>query len=90
MSNGDDPAKSLLARLRALLGRRSRALAVGVFLLGGALSGMPIRPEEIEEQMRSMSEAKIVLILGSEQQPPADPPCEGGSCLADGPEQRGV
>lgn len=87
MSYCDDSAKSFLARLRGLFGRRSRALCVGVFLLGGALSGMPIRPEEIEEHMRSMCKAKIVQLLEQEQQPPGDPLGEGEGRLTVGPEQ---
>jgi hypothetical protein len=74
MSHSDKSAMPFLARLRGLFGRRSRALAVGVFLMGGALSGMPIRPEEIEEHMRSMSKAKIVQLLELEQEPPGDLP----------------
>jgi hypothetical protein len=72
MSSCDDCARSFFARLRALFGRRSRALAVGVFLL---LSPIPIRPEEIEEHMHCMSKARMVQILERDQQPPGDPPC---------------
>jgi hypothetical protein len=88
MSSCDDSARSVLARLRGLFGRRSRTLAVGVFLLGGALSGTPIRPEEIEEHMRSMSKAKIVQVLEREQQPPGDPPKEGETGLPSRLEQQ--
>jgi len=73
MSSCDDCVKSFLARLRGLVGRRSRALAVRVFLL---LSGMPIRPEEVEEHMQCMSKARIVQTLEREQQRPGDPACE--------------
>lgn len=69
MSSCHVPAKSLLARLQGLFGRRSRALAAGVFLLF-----MPIPPEEIEKHIRSMSNAEIVQILERKQQPPGDPP----------------
>ena len=81
MSYSDISAKTFLARLRGLLGCRSRALAVGVFLLGGALTGMPIRPGEIEEHMRSMSKAKILQLLEHEQEPSGDPPEESGRRL---------
>jgi hypothetical protein len=84
MSHSDKSAIPFLARLRGLFGRRSRALALGVFLMGGALSGMPIRPEEIEEHMRSMSKAKIVQLLEHEQEPPGDLPEEGGRRLTIG------
>lgn len=72
----DDSAKFFLVRLRGLFGRRSRTLTASVFLLGGTLSGMPIRPEDIEEHMHSMSKAKIVQVLERKQQPPGDPPAE--------------
>ncbi len=77
MSCCDRPRRSLLARFRGLLGNRSRALCIGAFLIGGALGGMPIRPEEIEEHMRSMSKAKIVQLLENEQ-PSGDPPNREG------------
>lgn len=67
MSDCDRSERSLPARFRGLLGQRSRALCIGVFLIGGALGGMPIRPEEIEEHMRIMSQAKLVQILENEQ-----------------------
>lgn len=81
MSYSDESAKSFLARLRGLFGRRSRAMAVGVLLLGGALGGVPIRPEEIEEHMRSMSKAKIVQLLEHAQEPSGDPPAEGDDLM---------
>jgi hypothetical protein len=37
---------------------------------------MPIRPEEIEEHMRSISKARIVQVLENKQLPPGDPPGE--------------
>lgn len=73
MSDFDRSGRSLLARFRGLLGQRSRALCIGVFLIGGAFGGMPIRPEEIEEHMRMMSQAKQVQILENEQAS-GDPP----------------
>lgn len=77
MLSDRDDGKSLTARFRGLFGHRTRALCLGACLLGGALSGIPIRPEEIEEHMRSMSRAKIVQVLEHEQQRPSDPPGEG-------------
>ena len=76
MSVSNGSGKSFLARFRGLLGHRSRALCIGVFLIGGALGGMPIRPEEIEEHMRSMSRAKIVQVLENEQQRSSGLPSE--------------
>ena len=68
--------KSLTTRFRGLLGQRSRTLCVGVFLLGGLLSGTPIPPEQIEEHMRSMSMAKMVQVLEDGQQRPGDVPLD--------------
>jgi hypothetical protein len=78
-------AKSLLARLRGPFGRRSRALAAGILLL---LMPMAIPPEEIEEHIRSMSNAEIVQILERKQQPPGDPPGEDELGLPRGLEQQ--
>ncbi len=66
-------AASYAVRLRGLFGRRSRALALGVFLL---LSPVPIRPEEVKEHMQCMSKARMVQVIEREQQPPGDPPCD--------------
>ncbi|MBV8896879.1 MAG: hypothetical protein JO051_10245 [Acidobacteriaceae bacterium] len=74
MSDCDQPSKPLLARFRGLLGRRSRAVCLGALLVGGAFGGMPIRPEEIEEHMSSMSKAQIVQVLEQEHTPDGDPP----------------
>jgi hypothetical protein len=74
MSFCDRYGPSLLAKIRGLLGLRARALFLGVSLGLGALSGMPIRPEEIEKHMRSMSKAEVVQLLENEQQPSGDPP----------------
>jgi len=76
MSDYDHSGKSLLARFRSLFGRRSRALCVGAFLGGGALMGMPIKPEEIEEHMRDMSRTRIVQIVEREQELPGQPDLE--------------
>jgi hypothetical protein len=76
-----------LARFRRLLGHRTRALFVGAFLIGGALGGMPIRPEEIEEHMRGMSKAEVVQFLENKHQPSGDPPeKEGQSAAPNAPE----
>jgi hypothetical protein len=54
--------RGVFSRLR-LLNHRARALALGIFLVVGALGGMPIRPEEIEEQWRGQSKSEMVQIL---------------------------
>lgn len=77
MSSCNYSGKSLLARFRGSFGHRSRALCIGVLLMGSVLGGVPIRPEEIEEHMRAMSRAKIVQLLEHEQQPSGDPPDNG-------------
>lgn len=69
----DVSERPLLARIRGLFGKRTRALCAGAFLILGALSCMPIRPEEIEEHMRSMGKAKVVQLLENEQAS-GDPP----------------
>jgi len=79
----DHSRGSLLTRFRGLLGHRSRALCVGAFLIGGALGGMPIRPEEIEEHMRRISKAKVVQILEQEHRPSGDPPDNEGEIRAE-------
>lgn len=68
---------SLQVRFFSLVNHRARTLLLGLFLMGGALIGMPIKPEEIEEQMRAMSSAKSVQLLEQEQQPSGDPPENG-------------
>jgi hypothetical protein len=54
--------RGVFDRLR-LLNRRARVLALGIFLAMGALGGMPIRPEEIEEQWRGQSKSEMVQVL---------------------------
>jgi transcriptional regulator of nitric oxide reductase len=71
MSPTADRGKSLRVRLRRLFGRRARAIAACILLLAG---GLPIRPEELEEQMCRMSNVEIVQALEHEQQPSGDPP----------------
>ena len=65
---------SLLARFRGLLGHRTRALILNVFLVVAASGGAPIRPEEIEEHMRAMSKVKTAQMLEREKRPSGDPP----------------
>ena len=61
--------------LDRFLTRRARALALGLFLIVGAQSGLPIRPQEIEEHLRSQTKAEVLQVLEKENQPPgADPP----------------
>ncbi|HEY3456816.1 MAG TPA: hypothetical protein VGK64_19715 [Bryobacteraceae bacterium] len=58
--------RSLVAYVRILL--------LGMFLAGGALLGMPLRPQEIEAHMQSMANAEMVQILEEENQASGDPP----------------
>jgi hypothetical protein len=91
MSSCDnESAKSVLARLRGLFDGQPRTLALGVILLAGALSVVPIRPEEIEKHMQSMSKATVVQILERKQQPPGDPPAEDGIDFQSGLEQQSL
>ena len=43
--------------------RRLRTLLFCVPLLFGALGGMPVRPEEIEELMDAMNQQKVVVTV---------------------------
>jgi protein-S-isoprenylcysteine O-methyltransferase Ste14 len=56
---------------------------VCAFLQFGALAGMPMRPEEIQELMRQMNAPKLAHVLPSEEddggEPPAAPPAANGS-----------
>ncbi len=54
--------------------RRARALALGLFLSVGAYCGLPLRPEEIEQQWQSQTKAEVLQVLEEENQPPGDPP----------------
>lgn len=74
---GNDSPKSFFALLRGLFRGRLRTVALGVCLLAGAMSGVPIPPEEIERHMQNMSKAKIAQVLEREHQPGGDPPAEG-------------
>jgi hypothetical protein len=48
--------------------RRLRTLFLCLPLLLGALSGMTMRPEEIEELMHSMNQQKIVVTVDDESE----------------------
>jgi hypothetical protein len=46
--------------------RRLRTLLLCLPLLLGAFSGMPMRPEEIEELMHSMNQQKVMVTIDDE------------------------
>lgn len=48
------------------LKHRLRTLLMCLPLLFGAIGGMPMRPEEIEELMRTMNEQKVVMTMEDE------------------------
>jgi hypothetical protein len=48
--------------------RRLRTLLLCLPLLLGAFSGMPMRPEEIEELMHSMNQQKVVVTIDDESE----------------------
>lgn len=48
--------------------QRLRTLLVCIPLLFGALGGMPMRPEEIEELMHNMNEQKIAYTIPAESE----------------------
>ncbi len=54
--------------------KRLRSVFVCAFLQFGALLGIPMRPEEIQELMRQMSAPKLAHVLPSEEQAGDDPP----------------
>ena len=45
---------------------RLRSVLLCFTLLAGALGGTPMRPEEIEELMRTMNEQKVVMTVEDE------------------------
>ena len=49
-------------------------LLLGMFLASGALLGMPLRPQEIEEHMQMMANAEMVQILEEENRTSGEPP----------------
>lgn len=48
------------------MGSRFRTFLLGMTLLMGAFGGVPMRPEEIEEIMRSMNQPKIEYTIADE------------------------
>jgi len=54
-------------------GRFSR-LFLCVFLQFGALAGLPMRPEQIEELMRMLSQPKLAHVLPDESERDGPPP----------------
>lgn len=66
--------KSLIERGQKYVNLRARTLLLGVFLVGCAIGGMPIRPDEIEQHMRTMSQAEVVQVLEEGTQFRVDPP----------------
>ena len=62
-----------------ILRQKFRTLFLGVFLIGAALGGMPIQPEEIEEQLRSASKSEAVQMLESKGESAGDAPSPGAS-----------
>lgn len=54
--------------------RRLRTAFVCTFLQFGALVGVPMRPEEIQELMRQMNAPKLAHVLPSEEHEGNDPP----------------
>jgi len=65
-------ARRVWAGVRSLL----RPLLLAIFLLGAGVLGVPIRPQEIEEQLGSAARAKAVQVLESEAQDGGEPPGE--------------
>ncbi len=57
---------ALLALFRRGMSERLRKLTLGFILLGGALGGMPMRPEEIEELLNKMNETTIFVLAERE------------------------
>ena len=51
-----------------------RTMLLGVFLMGAAFGGMPIRPEEIEAHLQSASRSQAVQMLEARSQKGDDPP----------------
>ena len=58
------------------LRRRLRTLACCGMLEVGALFGMPMRPEQIQEFMQSLNEPTVAHVLPSEDES-GDPPSDG-------------
>jgi hypothetical protein len=60
------------------LKRRLRSLACCGMLEIGALFGMPMRPEQIQEFMQMLNQSKLAHTLPAEDEP-ADPPSGAGT-----------
>ena len=58
---------------RVSIKRRLRMLALCLPLLMGAAFGMPMRPEEIEELMRSTNQQKITCTIPGDQETTDEP-----------------
>jgi hypothetical protein len=56
------------------LKKRLRTLLVCALLQVGALQGAPMRPEQIEELMQQLNQAKLAHLLPSENDNGDDPP----------------
>jgi len=57
--------------------KRLRVIAICVALEVGVLVGVPMRPEEIEELMRQMSEPKLARTLPAEEDAGDDDATDG-------------
>ncbi len=66
---------SLLALIRRGVNARLRKLMLGFVLLGGALGGMAMRPDEIEELLWKMNETKLVT-MREQQDETGNEPCK--------------
>lgn len=60
--------------LKSALKRRLRVVFVCSMLQWGALIGVPMRPDEIEELMHQMNQPKMAHVLPSEEDDGDDPP----------------
>ena len=56
------------------LRKRLRVAFVCTFLQFGALIGIPMRPQEIQELMQQMNAPKLAQVLPSEERDGDDPP----------------
>jgi len=51
------------------LKRKLRALLVCLPLLLGSMSGVPMRPEQVDQLMRTMNEQQVVQVIPAEKAP---------------------
>jgi hypothetical protein len=56
--------------------RRLAQLLIYVMLEAGALAGVPMRPEEIEDLTRLMTGTKVVKVVRGEEDGDGDPPLD--------------